>query len=62
MVALLNFVVVAVVMFVVVKSVERLRHRTAKADPAVDSQKQLTQAWSGSAQHWSSDVSRAVSF
>ena len=44
MVALLNFVVVAVVMFVVVKSVERLRHRTAKADPAVDSQKQLTQA------------------
>ena len=44
MVALLNFVVVAVVMFVVVKSVERLRHRTAKADPSVDSQKQLTQA------------------
>ena len=44
MVALLNFVVVAVVMFVVVKSVERLRHRTAKSDPAVDSQKQLAQA------------------
>ena len=44
-VALLNFVVVAaVVIFVVVKSVERLRHRTAKADPAVDSQKQLAQA------------------
>ena len=43
LVALLNFVVVAV-MFVVVKSVERLRHRTAKADPAVDSQKQLAQA------------------
>ena len=44
MVALLNFVVVAVVMFVVVKSAERLRHRTAKADPSVESQKQLTQA------------------
>ena len=44
LVALLNFVVVAVVMFLVVKSVERLRHRTAKADPAVDSQKQLAQA------------------
>ena len=29
LVALLNFVVVAVVVFVVVKSVERLRHRTA---------------------------------
>jgi len=43
-VALLNFVVVAAVVFFVVKSVERLRHRTAKADPAVDSQKQLTQA------------------
>ena len=31
-------------MFVVVKSVERLRHRTAKAEPAVDSQQQLAQA------------------
>ena len=44
LVALLNFVVVAAVVFVVVKSVERLRHRTAKADPASDSQKQLAQA------------------
>ena len=44
LVALLNFVVVAAVVFVVVKSVERLRHRTPKADPAVDSQQQLAQA------------------
>ena len=44
LVALLNFVVVAAVVFVVVKSVERLRHRTAKADPAAASQKQLAQA------------------
>ena len=44
LVALLNFVVVAAVVFVVVKSVERLRHGTAKADPASDSQKQLAQA------------------
>ena len=44
LVALLNFLVVAAVVFVVVKSIERLRHRTAKADPAVESQKQLTQA------------------
>ena len=44
LVALLNFVVVAAVVFVVVKSVERLRHRTAKADPAAESQKQLAQA------------------
>ena len=39
LVALLNFVVVAAV-----KSVERLKHRTAKADPAAESQKQLAQA------------------
>ena len=44
LVALLNFVVVAAVVFVVVKSVERLKHRTAKADPAAESQKQLAQA------------------
>ena len=44
LVALLHFVVVAAVVFVVVKSVERLRHRTAKADPAAESQKQLAQA------------------
>ena len=39
-----NVVDLAAVVFVVVKSVERLRHRTAKADPAVDSQQQLAQA------------------
>jgi large conductance mechanosensitive channel len=44
LVALLNFAVVAAVLFVVVKSVERLRHRTAKADPVAESQKQLAQA------------------
>ena len=44
LVALLNFVVVAAVVFVVVKSVERLRLRTAKPDPAAESQKQLAQA------------------
>jgi large conductance mechanosensitive channel len=44
LVALLNFVVVAAVVFVVVKSVERLKHRTAKADPAAESQKKLAEA------------------
>jgi large conductance mechanosensitive channel len=44
LVALLNFVVVAAVVFVVVKSVERLRHRTAKEDPAAESQKKLAEA------------------
>lgn len=42
--ALVNFLVVAAVVFVVVKSVERLKRRTAKAEPAIDSQKQLAQA------------------
>ena len=44
LVALLNFVVVAAVVFVVVKSVERLKQRSAKADPAAESQKKLAEA------------------
>ena len=44
LVALLNFLIVAVVVFVIVKSFERMKRREAKADPAPDSQKLLAQA------------------
>ena len=44
LVALLNFLIVAVVVFMIVKSFERMKRRETKADPAPDSQKVLTQA------------------
>ena len=42
--SLLNFLVVAIVVFVVVKGVERMKRRTAKAEAAPDSQKVLAHA------------------
>ena len=44
LVALLNFLIVAVVVFMIIKSFERIKRREAKADPAPDSQKVLAQA------------------
>ena len=44
LVALLNFLIVAVVVFMIVKSFERMKRREAKADPAPDSQKVLAQS------------------
>ena len=44
LVALLNFVIVAAVVFMIVKSFERMKRREAKADPAPDSQKLLAQS------------------
>ena len=42
--SLLNFLVVAIVVFVVVKAVERMKRRTAKVEAAPDSQKLLALA------------------
>ena len=44
LVALLNFLIVAAVVFMIVKSFERMKRREAKADPAPDSQKLLAQS------------------
>ena len=44
LVALLNFLIVAVVVFMIVKSFERMKRREAKADSAPDSQKVLAQS------------------
>ena len=44
LVALLNFLIVAVVVFMIVKSFERMKRREAKADPAPDNQKVLAQS------------------
>ena len=44
LVALLNFLIVAVVVFIIIKSFERIKRLEAKADPAPDSQKVLAQA------------------
>ena len=44
LVALLNFLIVAVVVFMIIKSFERIKRREAQADPAPDSQKVLAQA------------------
>ena len=44
LVALLNFLIVAIVVFMIIKSFERIKRREAKADPAPDSQKVLAQA------------------
>ena len=44
LVALLNFLVVAVIVFIIVKSFERMKRQEAKAGPAPDNQKLLAQA------------------
>ena len=44
LVALLNFLIVAIVVFMIVKSFERMKRREAKADPAPDNQKVLAQS------------------
>ena len=44
LVALLNFLIVAFVVFMIVKSFERMKRREAKADPAPDNQKVLAQS------------------
>ena len=44
LVALLNFLIVAVVVFMIVKSFEQMKRREAKADSAPDSQKVLAQS------------------
>ena len=44
LVALLNFLIVAVTVFMIIKSFERMKRRESKADPAPDSQKLLTRS------------------